>query len=189
MDKEELILKLYELGLIKIGRFKLSSGLESNYYIDLRELVSYPRLMKSIALMIYDLAKTRYRFDVVAGIATGGIPLASFISCIHEIPMAYIRRERKMHGMQKLIEGNVASKKVLLVDDVATTGGSLEDAVKTIREFKGEISFAIVVVDREQGALERLGKLGVELLSLVKAREIFSVLERYGVKIPRLNEH
>jgi len=183
MHKEKLILKLYELGLIKIGHFKLSSGLESNYYIDLRGLVSYPDLLKSIATMIYDLAREHYSFDVVAGIATGGIPLTSFISCIYSIPMAYVRREKKTYGTQKLIEGDVSSKKVLLVDDVATTGGSLEDAIRIIRDNGGELSIAIVVVDREQGASRKLRNLNVQLLSLIKAKEIFSTLEKHGVKI------
>lgn len=178
-----MILKLYELGLIKLGRFKLSSGLESNYYVDLRGLVNYPNLLKSIAMMIYELAKSHYHFDIVVGIATGGIPLTSFISCIYSIPMAYVRRERKTYGTQKLIEGDVSLRKVLLVDDVATTGSSLEEAIKTIRDHKGELSAAVVIVDREQGASRRLRDLNVQLLSLIKAHEIFSTLEKNGIKI------
>ncbi len=183
MRKDELALKLYNLGLVKIGRFKLSSGLESNYYIDLRGLVNYPSFLKEIASMIYDIAREKGSFDVVAGIATGGIPLVSFISCMYEIPLAYVRRERKAYGTGRRLEGNVSSKKILLVDDVATTGGSLEEAIKVIRDNGGEVKHAIVVVDRMQGARERLMKLGVELLFLINVNELFSSLEKHGIKL------
>jgi len=178
MNKEDFVIQLYKLGLIKIGQFKLSSGKESPFYIDLRELISYPKLLKKIASAIVDSVRNEIDFDVIAGIATGGIPLASYISCIYDIPMAYVRKEEKYHGTQKLVEGNVRGKRILLVDDVATTGGSLKRAINALRAEQGQVNYAIVIVDREQGAKQLLNKLNVTLKSLITAREIFAVLYR-----------
>ncbi len=173
---KDLSLLLFENGLIKIGSFKLSSGIISPFYIDLRGLISYPKVLKRIAKMILDLVSVKTNFDVVAGIATGGIPLAAFISSISEIPMAYVRKEKKGHGLEKLIEGIVNGKRVLLVDDVATTGASLEYAINVLRENGAIIDHAAVIVDREEGAKERLERIGVKLLSLTTAKEIFTDL-------------
>ena len=173
---KDLSLLLFENGLIKIGSFKLSSGIISPFYIDLRGLISYPKVLKRIAKMILDLVSVKTNFDVVAGIATGGIPLAAFISSISEIPMAYVRKEKKGHGLEKLIEGIVNGKRVLLVDDVATTGASLEYAINVLRQNGAIIDHAAVIVDREEGAKERLERIGVKLLSLTTAKEIFTDL-------------
>lgn len=173
---KDLSLLLFENRLIKIGSFKLSSGIISPFYIDLRGLISYPKVLKKIAKMILDLVSVKTNFDVIAGIATGGIPLAAFISSISEIPMAYVRKEKKEHGLEKLIEGIVDNKRVLLVDDVATTGASLEYAINVLRDNGAIVDHAAVIVDREEGAKERLERIGVKLLSLTTAKEIFTDL-------------
>jgi len=176
MNKEDLALELFRLGLVKIGKFRLTSGLESPFYIDLKGLIGYPALLREIATMLFNTAKEKCAFDMVVGIATGGIPIVSFISCLFNIPMAYVRKEKREHGTMRLVEGDIRKKRVLLVDDVATTGGSLEKAVKVLRGNEGLIDYAIVIVDREQGARKRLSALGVKLLSLLTARELFQIL-------------
>ncbi|MHA1615973.1 MAG: orotate phosphoribosyltransferase [Candidatus Njordarchaeales archaeon] len=181
MNLEDLAVKLYNLGMVKIGDFILSSGIRSPFYIDLRELIGYPKILKDIAGLILTEAKKRTVFEVVVGIATGGIPLASYISCIANIPMAYVRKEEKKHGTGKLLEGFVVDRKVLLVDDVATTGQSLERAVNVVRDNGGTIENAIVVIDREQGAKERLRRIGVNLFSLLTAKELFEILMQKGI--------
>ncbi|RLG08772.1 MAG: orotate phosphoribosyltransferase, partial [Thaumarchaeota archaeon] len=128
MNKEDLALELFRLGLVKIGKFRLTSGLESPFYIDLKGLIGYPALLREIATMLFNTAKEKCAFDMVVGIATGGIPIVSFISCLFNIPMAYVRKEKREHGTMRLVEGDIRKKRVLLVDDVATTGGSLEKA-------------------------------------------------------------
>jgi len=150
--------------------------LESPFYIDLKGLIGYPALLREIATMLFNTAKEKCAFDMVVGIATGGIPIVSFISCLFNIPMAYVRKEKREHGTMRLVEGDIRKKRVLLVDDVATTGGSLEKAVKVLRGNEGLIDYAIVIVDREQGARKRLSALGVKLLSLLTARELFQIL-------------
>ena len=178
MNLAELAIKLYNLGLIKIGQFILSSGIKSPFYIDLRELIGYPQLMKKVANLILREARKKCSFEVLVGIATGGIPLVAYMSCIGEIPMAYVRREEKKYGTGKILEGFVSNRKVLLIDDVATTGRSLERAVNVIRDNDGLIEHAFVVIDREQGARERLKKIGVKLHSLLTVTDLFRILHK-----------
>ncbi len=175
-----LALELYKRGMLKLGRFKLTSGLESPFYIDLRKLYSYPDLARRVAKELASVGEIE-KLDGVVGIATAGIALAAYIAALYGIPMAYVRSERKEHGTLSLVEGEVAGRRVAIVDDVATTGGSIERAFRALREAGAEPVIALVVVDREQGARERLRRLGLELRSLVTARQLFEELYRAGI--------
>ncbi len=176
-----LPIELYRHGVIKFGRFKLTSGLDSPYYIDLRRLYSYPKLAKRIALEIIERFSVVEEADAVVGVATAGIPLATYIAVLSEKPLAYIRSERKAHGMESLVEGDVAGRKTVIVDDVATTGGSIERAWNALVSAGSKPVAAIVIVDREQGAREKLSGLGLKFFSLVTAREIFHELRKAGI--------
>lgn len=172
---EDLIRELVEKGMVRFGTFTLTSGKKSPYYIDLRRMYAYPELSRSVALKLIRLAESlRIRFEVVVGIATAGVPLATYIACLSSKPLAYVRKEAKMHGLSRLVEGDVAGREVLLVDDVATTGSSLLHGVRAIRECGGRVSHALVVIDREEGAEEALKNANVSLHSLVKARDVVS---------------
>ena len=179
-----LALELYRRGMLKLGKFKLTSGLESPFYIDLRKLYSYPDLARRVAKELASVGEIE-KLDGVVGIATAGIALAAYIAALYGIPMAYVRTERKEHGTLSLVEGEVAGKRVAIIDDVATTGGSIERAFRALREAGAEPVIALVVVDREQGAKERLNRLGLELRSLVTSRQLFEELYRAGV----IDEH
>ncbi len=174
-----LALELYRRGMLKLGKFKLTSGLESPFYIDLRKLYSYPDLARRVAKELASIGEVE-KLDGVVGIATAGIALAAYIAALYGIPMAYVRTERKEHGTLSLVEGEVAGKRVAIIDDVATTGGSIERAFRALREAGAEPVVALVVVDREQGAKERLSRLGLELRSLATARQLFEELYRAG---------
>ncbi len=78
-------------------------------------------------------------FDIVLGVATGGVPLASFIACKMNLPMGYVRVEKKGYGTDKLVEAEVSNKRVLIVDDVATTGGSIEKASLEVSKSGGNV--------------------------------------------------
>lgn len=175
-----LSIELYSKGMIKFGEFKLSSGLISPYYVDLRRLYSYPELAQRIVKELIQLIPLN-DIDVIAGIETAGIPLASFISCTTRKPLAYIRKEAKTHGTGNLIEGDVVGKKTMIVDDVVTTGSSLLRAINHVKNTGGLPTIAVVVVDREQGARELLEKHGVRLISLTTSREIFRDLHDAGI--------
>lgn len=166
--------------MIKFGRFKLTSGLESPFYIDLRRLYSYPDLARRVALELGRVGNVK-SLDGVVGIATAGIALAAYVAALHGVPMAYVRTERKEHGTQALVEGEVQGKRVAIIDDVATTGSSIERAFRALNEVGAKPVLALVVVDREQGAVERVGRLGLELRSLTTARQLFEELYRAKV--------
>lgn len=182
---ENLIRELIERGMVKFGSFTLTSGKKSPYYIDLRKMYMYPDLSENIVSKLIELVKSlRIEFDVIAGIATAGIPLATYMACLARKPLAYVRKEVKAHGLSKLVEGDVAGMRVLLVDDIATTGGSLVYGVQAIRSCGGIVEHALVVVDRSEGAEERLRGAGVSFHYLIKAREIV----RYAIErnlVPR----
>ncbi len=174
-----LAIELYRKGMVKIGQFKLSSGLESPFYIDLRKLYSYPEIIETVVNAAINTINLD-EYDNIAGIATSGLALASFIACKARKPLSYVRIERKEHGTKSLVEGDVASKNILIVDDVATTGGSLEHAYLALREHGGNPTGVFVVIDREQGARERLGRYGLRFYLLLTAKELFSILRNEG---------
>lgn len=176
-EKRKLILKLYEIGCLKFGKFKLSSGIESPFYFNLRILPMYPTIMKNVAKLALEVL-SKETFDLVVGIATGGIPLAAYISCLGDIPMTYVRKEEKKHGLQRLVEADVNGKKVVIIDDVATTGSTLLKAVKSVQHAGGIVKACFVVIDREQGAKERLSRENIRLISLLTTTEIVDTLRQ-----------
>ncbi|MEM0310616.1 MAG: phosphoribosyltransferase family protein [Ignisphaera sp.] len=107
--------------------------------------------------------------------------LASFIACRLKKPLSYVRIDRKIHGTQSIVEGVVESKNCLIVDDVATTGGSIEHAYNAIKEVRGMPTAALVVVDREQGARKKIESLGMKFYSYINVSNIFKYLYEKGL--------
>jgi len=171
--------EFYKVGIIKFGRFRLSSGMESPYYIDLRRLYSFPDLAFRVISELIRIIDAPY--DAVVGVATAGIPLAAYIAFTKKIPMGYVRIERKSHGLESKVEGVVGGRKVLVVDDVATTGQSLLSSAKTLKSLGADVVAAAAIVDREQGAEETLASAGIKLYSLIKVTEMFKVLLKEGL--------
>ncbi len=127
-----------------------------------------PDLLFAIASTI---AQT-HTFDVVAGVAVGGVPLAVATAIVTRKPYAIIRAAEKSHGKKEVIIGNVRGTDVLLVEDVTTSGGSALYGINSLRIAGAQASRVVTVVDREQGAEEMLRQQGVQLLPLVKVSEI-----------------
>lgn len=174
--EEELCDTLVRTGVIKFGVFKLTSGKLSPYYIDLRVVPSFPSAFRR-AINAYeatiDRTVTRSGFDRIVGIPTAGVPFASTLSYRLEKPFLYIRRESKGHGRERKIEGLLfPGEKVLVVDDLITTGKSTVDAVKTIRSEGGLVTDAVVLVDRQEGGSRKLEELGVALHSFMKMSDV-----------------
>ncbi len=153
---------------IEFGEFTLASGVKGQYYVDIKSAITNPDLLGAIASSI---ART-HEFDMVAGVAVGGVPLAVATSMITKKPYAIIRSAEKSHGKKAVIIGNVKNSNVLLVEDVTTSGGSALYGIETLRAAGAQADRVVTVVDREQGAEEMLKKQGVHLFSLVKISEI-----------------
>jgi orotate phosphoribosyltransferase len=153
---------------IEFGEFTLASGKKSQYYIDVKSAVTNPDLLLAIASVI----EQKHPFDVVAGVAVGGIPIAVATAMVAKKPYAIIRAAEKSHGKKDVIIGNVKNSNVLLVEDVTTSGGSAIYGINALRDAGAHADRVVTVVDREQGAEELLKKQGVSLFSLVKVSEI-----------------
>jgi len=180
MDLEDIIVEMYRRGMIKFGRFLLSSGKESPYYIDLRILPSFPDLYRNIMEYMVKLAN-RIDYDVIAGIETSGIVHAAYLGCLLNKPIAYIRKKPKGHGTKSLVEGLINGRRVLLIDDVVTTGNTLIKAIKSIRDNGGIIEDALVIIDRCEGASERLVDYGVRLQYILSSDLIMNTLLKHEV--------
>jgi orotate phosphoribosyltransferase len=153
---------------IEFGEFTLASGLKSPYYIDVKSAVTNPELLSAIASAIAQ----KYTFEVVAGVAVGGVPLAVATAIVAKKPYAIIRAAEKSHGKKDVIIGSVRDRDVLLVEDVTTSGGSALYGINALRAAGARADRVVTVVDREQGAEPMLRQQGVSLLPLVKVSEL-----------------
>jgi orotate phosphoribosyltransferase len=182
MDRRELAKALMSCGCVRVGTHRLSSGGLSPYYLDLRRLPSFPRVFEGVVEAYLELLRREgASFERVLGVPTAGIPLGVLVAHKLGKPFLYLRRETKDHGTGHLLEGELGKgERVLLVDDVATTGGSLRWAAGVVREEGGRVEEAAVLVDREEGARELLGREGIRLLSVMTARELLQELYNMG---------
>ena len=183
-EKSELSQILNRIGAIKFGTFKLTSGRISPYYIDLRIIPSFPDAFQKVCDLYIKLLEKDLgveNFDRIAGIPTAGMPFASVIAYHLKKPFIYIRSKVKLHGRERRIEGVIMpGNRVLLVDDLVTTGLSLRKAAKNIRAEGGLVSDALVMLDREEGGKERLLKDNIKLHYLLTASEAATKLYELG---------
>ncbi len=157
---------------VRRGDFTLSSGKKSNFYIDIKGAVSEPDTLKKIASEMAKLIKDE-RPDRIAGVAVGAVPLATALSLKTGIPFLIVRKEKKGYGTGTQVDGTMKTgDRVIVVEDVATTGASSLAAVDALRAMKARCDKVIVVVDREEGAAANLSKHGARLIALFKAGEL-----------------
>mgnify|MGYP000097261856 CR=1 FL=1 len=182
--KIEICKILNKIGALQFGAFKLTSGKMSPYYIDLRVVPSFPDAFQKICNFFVNFIKTEIglrNFERIAGIPVAGIPFASIVSYNLQKPFIYVRKGARLHGRQRRIEGILAPwDRVLLVDDLITTGLSLKKAAKAIMAEGGVVGDAVVLLDREEGGKEKLEKSGIKLHSLISIGEIANKLCETG---------
>jgi len=171
---------LHQRGIIKFGDFTLASGKKSSYYVDLRLVPSYPHQFR---IMIKYLQNNIVEsiglnsFDSLVSVPTGGLIIASALAIETVKPLIYVRNKPKDYGTSKSIEGQIyEGMKVVMIDDVATTGGSVVNAIKSLKEAQVIIENAYVIVNRMEGADEALEKIGVRLHSITNVMQITQVL-------------
>jgi len=177
---KEFSIFLYKNNIIKFGNFTLASGKNSSYYVDLRLLASYPhqfrKMIKNLQNLIIE--KTGLdSFDSLVSIPTGGLIIASALAIETIKPLIYVRNKPKEHGTSKSIEGKTFSgMRVIMIDDVVTTGGSVLNGIKQLKEMGLTISDVYVVVNRLGGAKKAFDSVGVTLHQLTDIIEITKVL-------------
>ncbi|NP_001168250.1 Uridine 5'-monophosphate synthase-like [Zea mays] len=172
--KEALILDLHAVEAVKLGTFVLKSGITSPIYLDLRVLVSHPRLLASVASLLGALPATR-PYDLLCGVPYTALPFAAALSVAASVPMLLSRYDTKR------VEGAFrAAQTVLIVEDLVTSGASVLETVAPLRAEGLVVADAVVVIDREQGGRENLAASGVALHSLMTLTEMLAVLARHG---------
>jgi len=159
--------------------FKLSSGKLSTYYIDLRTITLEPEGGYIIGNLIFDMIKDKNP-DAIGGLTLGADPIAygtSFVSYLNKQPIKpfVVRKEPKGHGTGKQIEGNVKEgDRVIIVDDVITTGGSALKAAKVAKQNGLEVLEIVCIVDREEGGRENIEKEGFKFRPIFKISELLN---------------
>jgi len=174
---------LVETNAISFGSFILTSGKKSPFYIDMRLIPSFPNLFNEVCDIYVKLIENEIaEVDRIAGVPTAGLPFATLVSYKLGLPLIYIRKEKKVHGREKMVEGVLEQgNKVVIIDDLITTGGSLVTSAKNIREEGGVVEDVVVFLDREQGGLENLSKIGVRLHSILKITELMEYLYKQNI--------
>jgi orotate phosphoribosyltransferase len=171
---------LHKNGIIKFGDFTLASGKKSLYYVDLRMVPSYPHQFRRMIKYLQNLVSEQVgfdNFDAVSSVPTGGLVIASSLAFELVKPLVYVRSQAKEYGTGKLVEGLVSDgMRILVVDDVATTGGSVINSIRELRKAGAKVSDAYVIVNRLEGAKEGLQKEGVTLHHLLDVFEIAKIL-------------
>lgn len=173
---------LYQNDAIKFGNFKLSSGKDSSYYIDLRIVPSFPHQFRKMIKTLQSLISEKIgldNFDCIASVPTSGLVIASALAIETVKPLIYIRQKPKDYGTENVIEGKIAEgSRVLLVDDVVTTGLSLLNAVKALRSSKMVVTDAFTIINRFEGARELLASENVRLYEITDIIVLSSILHK-----------
>lgn len=175
---------LFKIDAIKFGVFKLSTGKASPYYIDLRVVPSFPDAFREMCDFYAETITNQIglkNFDRIAAVPITGIPFASQIAYNLKKPFLYVRKGVTLQGRERRVEGILFSgDRVLLVDDLVTTGLTLKKAAEAIRAEGGVVTQAVAFLDREEGGKEKLEEAGIKLYSLLKISEIANILYEIG---------
>jgi orotate phosphoribosyltransferase len=181
--EEELCRILLRTGSLKFGTFKLASGMLSPYYVDLRLIPSDPEAFRRVMTFFSSVlsAAVVKRVARIAGIPTAGIAYGAILAFNLAKPFMYVRKESKEHGRGRRIEGVLLpGDRVLVLDDVITTGKNVVEAVAAIRSEGGLVEDAVVLLDRQQGGASNLRNIGVKLHSFSTMRRIADILLAQG---------
>jgi len=171
---------LHQNGIIKFGDFTLASGKKSSYYVDLRLVPSYPIEFRKMVKYLENEIEQDIgldNFDSIVSVPTGGLVIASALAIETVKPLIYVRSKPKDYGTSKSVEGKIhENMKVVMIDDVATTGGSVVNAIKSLKEVNITVKDAYVIVNRMEGADEAMLELGVKMHSILNILQITEAL-------------
>lgn len=160
------------------GKFKLASGAESEFYFNLKPTMMSPKGAYLSAKALLEKIREVDGIEYVGGLEMGAVPvIASLAALSYEdgkpVNTFFVRKQAKDHGTQDLVEGlaigeSLQGKRVIIIDDVATTGGSIVKAAEAARKAGAIVDYALVILDREEGGTENLAAAGMKLLSALK---------------------
>ncbi len=175
-----LALALFESGCVQLGDFVLHSGAHSPIYVDLRRLVISPEVLEMAAAEYARLLKG-LDYQRIAAIPYAGLPIGTAVALQTRDPLIYPRREVKTYGTRRQIEGEYhAGERVVLVDDLISSGGSKLEAAGPLQEAGLVVEDVVVLIDREQGGAQDLASHGLRLHAATTLREIVALLVAAG---------
>ena len=171
---------LLAAGCVRFGQFTLKSGLQSPIYLDLRQLISTPALLAQVADAYVALLRD-LKFDRLAALPYAALPIGTAISLKGGWPMIYPRKEVKGYGTGAEIEGAYAAgEQVVVIDDLATTGGSKFEAIDKLKAAGLNVRDVIVLIDRQSGAREALVEAGYALHAVLTLSQMLDHWEQTG---------
>ena len=177
MNKIDELRELIKSDAVKYGKFILASGRESDLYVDLRKVTLNPKGALLIGSIIFDMIKER-SVDAIGGMSLGADPIAVASSLVayqagHTINAFLVRKGKKDHGTKNMIEGPFEKGyKVVVVEDVITTGSSTITAIEHIEEAGMVVDMVIGILDRSEGGKEAIEKLGYEVRSILERKDL-----------------
>ena len=170
MEKSELSKRVVEVALRR-GEFKLRSGQTSNVYFDKYQFEANPVLLREIARHLVALVPEGT--EVLAGLEMGGIAVVTALGRHAKLPCAFVRKEAKKYGTARLAEGTeVAGRRVLVVEDVVTSGGQVVISTGELRKRGAHVDHALCVIDRQEGGAEALAADGITLRALLTRADL-----------------
>jgi orotate phosphoribosyltransferase len=153
------------------GTFVLRSGRTADQYFDKYRFESDPVLLADIVSAMVPLVPEG--IEGLAGLELGGVPLATMLSSVTGLPAFFVRKEPKKYGTERLCEGgNVAGRRLLIVEDVVSTGGQMVLSAQDLREEGAVVEHAVCVIDREGGGADVVGAEGISLHALFTMRDL-----------------
>lgn len=171
-DRARFLEDLKACGALQFGTFTLASGRTSSFYIDIKKAITRPDLLRTIGEAMAPYAA---KADKVAGVELGAVPIAAAVSLASGKPYLMVRKATKEHGTKKEFEGELSKgDRVLFVEDVITTGGTLRGAIERMRAQGAAIDDVVAVVDREEGGKIALAEITVRLHALVTAKDLLA---------------
>ncbi|MEM6979796.1 MAG: orotate phosphoribosyltransferase [Planctomycetota bacterium] len=181
-DVRQSLLDLMEAEALKRGSFTLASGQQASYYLDCRRITLHPVGAPLIGRWMLDVitqtaSQTGMQPDAVGGMAIGADPITASIVTMAGLNLQslrgfMVRKEPKGHGMGKQVEGPVEpGQKVVIVEDVITSGGSAIKAVEAAREFGLDVLYVLAIIDRLAGGQAAFEAIGLELKTLTTIRD------------------
>jgi orotate phosphoribosyltransferase len=171
VNRDQLIDAIKQTSVLH-GTFTLRSGRTSSYYVDKYKFATRPDILREVGILMAAQAMET-NADRIAGAELGGVPLAASASLAGDKPYVLIRNSKKDYGTNKQMEGDLEEgDRVLLVEDVVTTGGQILEAAKVIQDAGATVTRIVSVIDRLEGGRENIEKAGFEFKSLVTTKDL-----------------